>query len=349
MKTKKIFTYLLFLSLIHCKKSDNQINNDFSKISERVSFSKKNYWIELKSGKFHYKMDKNELPYRKILVLNTTLLGYILELGEIEKVVGIAGEKYVFSEEIRDRIKKGKIKSVGTDQKYDVEKILALKPDVVLTNYNPTFENIYSVLTKNKVKVLFLDEYLEEKPLEKAAYIKVFGIILGAEKKSNQVYSAIEKEYNQLKKMTLKEPVIYRVLAGQMYGNQWFIPGGRTFVANFLADARVDYIYKENTEKRAFPVSFEEVFSKSKNAHFWVNVWNFSSKKELLHSNFLYGQLSVFQQGKIYSNANRMNGQANDFFESGAVRVDKVLKDYIQIFHPHLFPKDTLFYFKELK
>jgi iron complex transport system substrate-binding protein len=30
--------------------------------------------------------------------------------------------------------------------------------------------------------------------------------------------------------------------------------------------------------------------------------------------------------------------KANDFFESGVVRADLILKDYIKIFHPELLP-----------
>ncbi len=35
----------------------------------------------------------------------------------------------------------------------------------------------------------------------------------------------------------------------------------------------------------------------------------------------------------------REKGYANDYFESGVVRADWVLKDYIKIFHPEIFQK----------
>jgi hypothetical protein len=41
--------------------------------------------------------------------------------------------------------------------------------------------------------------------------------------------------------------------------------------------------------------------------------------------------------------------KTNDFFESGVVRADIVLKDYIRIFHPELLPDYQLTYMKELK
>ena len=41
--------------------------------------------------------------------------------------------------------------------------------------------------------------------------------------------------------------------------------------------------------------------------------------------------------------------KANDFFESGVVRADLILKDYIKIFHPELLPNYHLTYMKELQ
>ena len=59
--------------------------------------------------------------------------------------------------------------------------------------------------------------------------------------------------------------------------------------------------------------------------------------------------MQVFQNGKLYSLTGKERGKANDFFESGVVRSDLVLKDYIKIMHPDLFAKDPLNYMSELK
>jgi len=45
----------------------------------------------------------------------------------------------------------------------------------------------------------------------------------------------------------------------------------------------------------------------------------------------------------------RRRGMANDIFESGAVRADLVLRDYVKIFHPEILSKDTLVYMQEIK
>ena len=65
--------------------------------------------------------------------------------------------------------------------------------------------------------------------------------------------------------------------------------------------------------------------------------------------NPFYGKLTVFNNGKLYTMAGKERDKANDFFESGVVRADLILKDYIKIFHPELLPDYQLTYMKELQ
>ena len=96
-------------------------------------------------------------------------------------------------------------------------------------------------------------------------------------------------------------------------------------------------------------MSFEEVFIKAKDAQFWVNAGNHQTKKELLQINPNYAKMNVFNKGKIYTVTGKEKGKSNDYFESGVVRADLILKDYIKIFHPELLPDYILTYMKELK
>ena len=106
-----------------------------------------------------------------------------------------------FSEKIQKRIQENKIQNIGNEQKYNVEKIIAYQPDVIFTNYVASFENTYEVLKKNGIEIIFIDEYLEEKPLEKAKIIEVFGKLLSKEKEALEKYSEIEKNYNSYKNL----------------------------------------------------------------------------------------------------------------------------------------------------
>lgn len=349
MKTKKILFFLCFIIVLGCKRNDNQRVIDWQNISKNVKYTYSKDQILLKSGKFEYTFDKNKLPFNRVVLLNNSLLGYFLELGEVRKIIGVAGVDYIYDDSVKHLLKTSVIQSVGTDQKYDVEKILSLKPDVIFTNYIATFENTYNILRKNGVQIIFLDEYLEQKPLEKTAYLKLFGELLGVPEKGKKRYAEIEKNYDSLKSLTKNiqnKPII---LVNEMYGNQWFMSGGQTYVAHYLKDAGGEYIWADNQDEKSIPLSFEEVFVKAQRAEIWVNVGNYKNKKELLAMNSSYAKMPVFTNGKVYSSNKRYHKKANDLYESGVVRADLILRDYIKIFHPHLLRKDTLIYMNELK
>lgn len=349
MKTKKIFNLFLFLWLFSCNITDNQQDKNIVKISENVQFKEKEDIFWLKSGNFNYQIKKNQLPFKKIVVLNTSLLGYLVELEQEDKIIGVAGTQYIYSEKVRENLAKGKTHSVGSYNKYDLEKIISLKPDAVFSNYISTYENFYNILKNNGIQVIFFDEYLEQNPLEKTKYLLAFGKLLGVENKAQQQYSDIENDYHQLKNLAQKSENHPKVLVNELYGNHWFMPGGKTYVAHYLNDAKADYILKNNEETKAIPMSFEEVFARSQNAEYWLNVGDYQTKKDLLAINPAYKNLPVFQNGKIYNIAKRKKGDANDHFERGSVRSDWILRDYIKILHPELLPQDTLTFMKELK
>jgi iron complex transport system substrate-binding protein len=348
MKSSFLFFLTIFL-LLGCTKETAPPPADWQVVSDNIQFKEEGEIFRLKSGRFRYEIQASRLPFRRVILLNASLVGYFTELGMEEKIVGISSPEYIFSDKVQRLVQQGKIQNVGNEQKYDVEKIIALKPDAVFTNYIASFENTYDLLKKNGIEIIFLDEYLEQDPLAKSKYLLLFGNLLGRERESASRFSAIQTSYNALKTLAQKSETRPLVLANEMYGNQWFLPGGKTNLARFISDANGQYINSENGDVIAVPMSFEEVFAKSRKAEYWVNVGNHRSKKELLQNNPNYAKLKAYNEGKMYTVSGREDRKANDFFESGVVRADLVLKDYIRIFHPELLPDYNLTYLKELK
>ncbi|QBO59065.1 ABC transporter substrate-binding protein [Chryseobacterium salivictor] len=341
-----IFTLFLFLA---CKKESSAKLNDWQIISENVQFKDEGNVFHLKSGKFDYTVPMAKLPFKKVILLNASLVGYFTELNSEQNIIGISSPEYVYSKKVQQMISDGKIQNVGNEQKYNLEKIIALKPDVIFTNYIASFENTYDLIKKNGIEIIFLDEYLEQNPLEKLKYLVLFGKLFNREKKAVAHFEIIEKRYDSLKtvaKKSVNKPV---VLANEMYGNQWFLPGGKSNLAQFISDANATYINAGSLDSKAIPMSFEEVFAKAQKAEYWVNIGNHVNKKELLQINQNYTKLPVFNDGKLYTVNGREVSKSNDYFESGVVRADLVLKDYIKIFHPELLPNYQLTYLRELK
>jgi iron complex transport system substrate-binding protein len=347
MKTKILLLTVLF-TIFSCKKSENQEQKKWQKISERIQYLDSGSNLELKSGKNQYKIPKTKLPFRKIVLLNASLVGYITELKQENAIIGLSSPEYIFSEKVLDLIQKNKISIVGDEAKYDIEKIIALQPDVIFTNYIESFQNTYDILKKNGIEIIFIDEYMEQNPLEKSKILEVFGELLGCKKSATETYNLIQNKYNTLSEKANNVGEKPFVIANEMYGNQWYMPGGKTFVAKLIKDAGAKYILAENKEIKAVPMSFEEVFAKAENAKFWVNIGNYNNKAALLTMNANYSKMAVFQHGELYAITQKQRNRANDYFESGVVRADKILEDYISIFHPEIMKKQSLNYMKKL-
>ncbi len=348
MKINFFFILSVFF-LFGCTKEVQKADSDWQIISKNVQFKKSAEAFQLTSGKFKYKIQATDLPFKKVLLLNASLVGYFTELGLEENIIGISSPEYIFSEKIHALLETEKIQNIGNEQKYDVEKIIALKPDVIFTNYISSFDNTYDIIKNNGIEIIFLDEYLEQNPLEKSKYLLVFGELFNKEKEAQQRFQEITENYASLKKLAASSKSKPVVLANEMYGNQWFLPGGETNLAQFLSDANSSYINAGNSESKAVPMNFEEVFTKAQTAEYWINVGNHQTKKEMLQINPNYEKMNVFNNGKLFTVAGREVGRSNDYFESGVVRADLVLKDYIKIFHPDLLPTYKLTFMKELK
>jgi len=349
---KRIFLLLIFFILtVSCKKEIPKLDSENITISERVNYSDDSKKLIINSGKFKNVISKEKLPFQKAMLLNSSLIGYFSELNLENKITGVSSPEYIFSEKIHQLINQNQILNIGNEQKYDIEKILSNKPDVIFTNYVPNFANTYDILKKNGIELIFLDEFLEQKPLEKSKYLLLFGKLFGAEEQAEKAFKNIEDNYKKIQDLASKTSNKPNILCNEMYGSQWFLPGGNSFVASLINDAGGNYILKDNKESSSVPLSFEEVFVKSENVNYWINISPHQNKKELLTLNPNYSKMKVFNSGKLYMINNREKDGSNDYFESGVVRCDLVLRDYFKIFHPEdvTFKSEPLVYMKELK
>ena len=84
-------------------------------------------------------------------------------------------------------------------------------------------------------------------------------------------------------------------------------------------------------------------------ADFWLNFGQIESLAELRAAAPRFMGVGAVRFGRIYNNTKRTNpSRGSDFWESGAVRPDLILRDLVQILH-HEVPTDSLYYYKKLQ
>lgn len=296
--------------------------------------------------------DKNIIrtPVRRIVCLSTTQVAMIEFMNEENSITGIAGSDYIVSTVIRKLITTGKIKDIGYDNNLNYELLIGLRPDLVMIyGVGSEASQIALKLKDLKIPSVLNAEYLEENILAKTEWIKFIASFYNKEKIAEEKFLKIEKEYSDLKNQVTNLKVKPKVITGLPWKGTWWIPGGKSHMAQLISDAGGDFLWKENNSKESFPQSIELVFEKANAADVWINSGAANNKNEILQVDERIGRLEIFKKGYIYNNSARLNKfGGNDFWESGVMNPQIILKDLICIFHPELFPGYEFKYYKKL-
>ncbi len=278
-----------------------------------------------------------KVPLESVVVTSTTNIPF-LEMLEVEnKLVGFPHTDYISSEKTRALIDKGSVKNVGQNEKLNIEQLIELSPDLIVTfgvdNNSPMLDN----LKKSGLKVLIQGDWMEQSPLGKAEWIKLYGALFGKEDKAKELFDKIVESYNQAKKLVNDKPATSKVLYGSMYEDVWYVAKGNSWVAQFMKDAKANYLWADLKGTGSEGLSFEKVLDKAKTANVWIASGSFKSLDELQKANPHYSQFDAFANKTIYTFEGKFGATGGTvYYELAPSRPDLVLKDYIKIFHPDL-------------
>lgn len=294
-------------------------------------------------------LNKSELPFQRIVVLSASSIGYLEALNGLDQIVGVFDPQWIYSPALHDLIKEKPELNQGNLAGLSLEKILMLQPDVVLAHSDPNASKTFQRLEEAGILVLYIDEYNEKTPLGKAEFLKLFGILLNQEEKAEQLFQEIRSNYLELKTFAEQQQVKPSVFADIMRGDIWYMPGGESFAAQYFKDAGADYLWSDHSEAGSLKLNFEQVFEKAAHADVWMNAADLHSLTHLQQAYIHHDWFDAFKNARVYSLSNRMSpAGANDYFETGAVRADWVLKDLVHIFHPTLLPDHSLYFYHQL-
>jgi iron complex transport system substrate-binding protein len=292
------------------------------------------------------------VPVRKIICMSSTHLAMISALGEEESIYGLSGTNYIYDPKIRARADDGLIGEIGYDAGINSELILRISPDLIMM-YGIGSESAGYVgkISELGIKVMYNADYLENDPLGKAEWIKVFGALYCKEELADSIYNSVECAYDEIKKIvnktTEEKP---DVILGLPYKDTWFISPGNSYISALISDAGGNYLWQETESSFSMPYSFETVYLKSLKADYWLNVGTVSSKGEIASFDPRLEKVPCYISGNIYNNTRRISpGGGNDYWESGALNPHIILKDIASILHPGIFGEYNLFYYKKIE
>lgn len=308
------------------------------------------------SAKQDRKFDYNNemvfrVPLKRIVCLSTTHIAYIDQFNKANNIVGVSGSAFVNSPNLLPRIQDFSVKDVGYDQNLNYELIVSLRPDAVLC-YGVGAESIGYLLKLKElgIKLIFIGDYLEDNPLGKAEWIKAFGALMNLNEKADSVFYRIEVEYLKAVELVKGNKSKPKVFLNMPYKDSWFFPGGDNYFVKLIEDAGGDYVFKEFQGSKSYSVSFEKAIETGMGSDIWLNTGSATNLSDIKSTDERLLLIKPCSTGQVFNNNLRSTPSGgNDFWESGVVHPDLVLKDLIFIFHPELLPNHKFVYYQKIK
>jgi len=291
-----------------------------------------------------------QTPVSRVICMSTTHVAMIEALGRTQSIVGISGPHYISNSLIRERVDAGEDLDVGADQSLNYERIVSLKPDLVMA-YGITAEvsGMVKRLKDLGITVILNGDYLENEPLGKTEWLRFIAAFYEMGKEADSVFAGIQEEYENYCLLTRDLNDRPGVMTGLPWKDSWYVPGGNSFAAAFIRDAGGEYIWSDVVSREASPVDLESVFARGAVADFWINSGSARSLEDIRATEARLVGFKPFRERTVYNNTARLNETGgNDFWETGVMEPHLILEDLIRIFHPGLLPGHELRYYEEL-
>lgn len=291
------------------------------------------------------------VPVRSIVCMSATHTAMICALGEDNTITGISGTDLVYSESLNERIKKGLVKDVGYESNLNNELILNLKPDIVMMyGIGGESTGYVSKLRELGISIMYNADYLEDDPLGKAEWIKVFGALYCREIQADSIFNTELAVYENLRSF-IEKNIKNRpgVMLGLPYKDTWYVSPGNSYISKLVSDAGGKYIWDDKKSEISMPFGIENVYMRAVSADFWLNTGTATNLGEIAETDYRLAELPSFKNGNVYNNNLKMTSYGgNDYWETGTIHPSLILQDMVKILHPELLPDHELIFYRKL-
>ena len=298
------------------------------------------------------------VPLKRVVALSSAQIGYMLKLGVADRIIAVGEGKYIADSALYYRVESNRrvgngdssaviqseaknpvtdiVAEIGYGNAMDYEKLMALKPDLVMTFATGGSEDDYNRMERLGIPVMLTSEWQDESPLAKAEWIKLYAMLFddGSKKLKNPAYLAFASEAALYEN---KNSVLWdekwnrdscdgpKVIAGMSYGGVWYAPGANSYTGRLIGESGGCYLWKDSLS-RELKLTLEDVMLVAEQADVWLNPGMFSTPEEILAAEPRAANIKAFREKRVYQNDKRKGpGGGNDFYESGVARPNEML------------------------
>ncbi len=288
------------------------------------------------------------VPVSRIICTSTVDIAFLDALGASDKIVAISNGSYVYNPTIRTALAEQKIVEIGGNNTIDYERALTTNPDLAFI-YSINAKNDYQKFEELGIPTVFMSDFMEKTPLGRTEWLYFVAHFVGLEQQAALLLDTIQMDYNRIKSMAQMAPERPTVLTGAVYEGTWYVAGGKSLMAQLIADAGGNYLWADNTELSGVPLDFEAVYPKALTANIWINMFSYTKQKDLLASDSRYQEFTAVKNGRVYNYFKRATPEGgSDMFESAIVHPEILLQDLNLIFSKIAPQPTALYYYQEV-
>lgn len=297
-----------------------------------------------------------DAPLKSVVCMSSSYVAFIDAVGAVDAVKGVSGISYITNDSIRARHARGLVRDVGYDANLNYEVVAEMRPDLVLI-YGLQGDNsaVTRKLDELGIKYMYIGDYVEQSPLGRAEWIVAFGEMFDKRGVAESVFDSVRSSYEKTREEIAALSMLIssnrpKVMLNAPYKDTWFVPGDRSYMVQLINDAQGYYACAGVDSDQSRPISGESAFVAASGSDVWLNPGQVSTKAELVVQNPKFAEIGPVQRNRVYNSNKRSTPEGgSDFWESGAVRPDIVLKDLVKILYPRCLPGYELYYYKKVE
>lgn len=288
---------------------------------------------------------------RRIACMSSSHIAFLDAIGSAGRVVGVSGKEYITNPIVCKAVAEGRAKEIGYDAAANYEVLSSLRPDIIFI-YSTSGENtaLTSKLSELGLKYVYIGDYLEHSALGKSEWLVAFGELLDCREEAEEIFGEMAERYESLRITALNFSTKPKVMLNAPYRDVWFVPADNSYIVNLITDAGGEYVCKGMGGETSKPISGESAYLYISKADYWINPNSARSLREVVAANPKFAAVGAVKNHKVYNCTARSTAAGgSDFWESGAVRADRVLADFIEILHPENELGLGLYYYQRLE
>ena len=262
--------------------------------------------------------------YHRIILQSVVHASLFHELGALDHVVGLFEMDAVTDSVLKAALRRQGVVDLGSSVTPQLEKIVSLKPDALFLS--PLENGGFGALEKCHVPIVECADYMETTPLGRAEWMRWLGRLVECGQKADSLFASVETQYASLKKDTQKQTLLVDF---PQFGS-WYVPGGKSYLAQLYADAGYKYVFADNESEGSAPMTFEAVYQKAKSADVWIVKYgspNDYTKDDLLQIDSRLSAFAAFENGRLWG----CNTYRVPYYELTPFHPERLLKDLLEI------------------